>query len=248
MVDRIARASDQIEGLANGVRAAGRLVAGADVVILGPVNAGKSTLLNRLVGQERAIVHAEPGTTRDVVTGERELAGVRVRFHDTAGIRLGAGEVEGEGMRRAEALRARATCVLFVLDATRPDEGRPAPGDLVVVNKIDRDSSLPSLPGEAVAVSALTGEGIDGLEARLEAMVGGVDEVAGTLLWTQRQGAAAARAAIQLRGARAELARGEYGPAATEIGDALRSLDELLGIDPSEAVLDELFARFCVGK
>jgi tRNA modification GTPase len=118
----------------------------------------------------------------------------------------------------------------------------------VVVNKVDAAPSPPSLPKSAVAVSALTGEGIDGLEARLEAVVGGGDDVAGTLLWTQRQGAAAARAAIQLKEARAELARGEYGPAATEIGDALRSLDELLGIDPSEAVLDELFARFCVGK
>jgi len=246
MVDAVGRAAAEFGRLASGVRSAGRLVAGADVVIAGPVNAGKSTLLNRLLGQERAIVHPEPGTTRDVVTGEGELAGVRVRFHDTAGLRDGAGEVEGEGMRRAHALRARATCVLFVLDATRPDEGRPEAGDLVVLNKIDLDA--PQGVADALPVSALTGEGIEALVTRLEALVGASDDVAGTLLWTQRQGAAAGRAATHLAEAREQLDRGEYGPAAAEIGDTLRSLDELLGIDPTEAVLDELFARFCVGK
>ena len=248
--------ADELDGLAvsleraaREVSAAGRLMAGADVVLLGPVNAGKSTLLNRIVGQPRAIVDPEPGTTRDVVTAERELAGIRVRFHDTAGLRTGGTieSVEVEGIRRARAMRERATCVVFVLDATRPGVGVPRPGDLVVVNKSDLDESGATWC-DGLPLSALTGQGVDSLLQLLEERLSVRDDGAGTLLWTERQGAAALRASGHLAGAARQLRTGEFGPVAIEIGDSLRALGELLGVDPEDAVLDELFARFCVGK
>jgi len=248
VADRVATLSVELGRLASGVAAAGRLVTGADVAILGPVNAGKSTLLNRILGQERAIVHEEPGTTRDVVTGERELAGIRVRFHDTAGLREAGEPVEEEGIRRARALRGRASAVLFVRDARVDGGPGPEPGDVVVHNKVDL---LPATAdsGDGFPVSALTGQGLDALLAHLgDRLRAGDDGQGEAVLWTARQGETARRAAGHMERAHQELLTQEYGPAAQEIGDALRALEGLLGIDPVESVLDELFDRFCVGK
>jgi len=217
------------------------------VAILGPVNAGKSTLFNRLLGQERAIVDVDPGTTRDVVTGEREFGGVRVRLHDTAGFRDGVGGVEDEGMRRARALRERVDLVLYVEDARSPGAVPPEPGDRWILNKLDLLEPGGIIPGEAHALSAKTGKGVASLEAMLAAEIGDHGGPA-TVLWTARQGAAATAAADGVARAAAALHEAEFGPAAAELGEALRGLEELLGVDPTEAVLDELFARFCVGK
>lgn len=248
VVEQVASLARELARLAGGVTAAGRLVTGADVAILGPTNAGKSTLLNRILGQERAIVHEDPGTTRDVVTGERDLAGIRVRFHDTAGLREAGEPVEDEGIRRARALRGRASVVLFVRDSCADGGPGPEPGDVVVDNKVDlRPGNAGG--GDGFPVSALTGQGVEALLSHLGERLRGGDDVQGeSVLWTVRQGEAARRAAEHMEGARRSLLSGEHGPAALEIGDALRALEGLLGIDPVEAVLDELFARFCVGK
>ncbi len=248
VVDRIVGIGRELDRLAGGIGHAGRLMAGVDVAIVGPVNVGKSTLLNRILGRERAIVHAEPGTTRDVVTGERELGGMRVRFHDTAGLREVDQPVEGEGIRRAEALHSSATCVLYVRDVTDLLQGAPRAGDVIVNNKVDLLVPGASQPEDGIPVSALEGQGIAELLAHLETVLRDSDDTAETLLWTARQGEAARGAARHLAAAEQQLRMKEYGPAATEIGDALRDLEELLGVDVSDAVLDELFARFCVGK
>ncbi len=238
----------EIGTIGGDVDAAGRLLWGTDVAILGPTNAGKSTLFNRLLGEDRAIVDEQPGTTRDVVSGSCELDGLRVRFHDTAGFRLGGGAIEDEGMRRARALRARVDVVLYVVDAVDGDGSSGAePGDVLVYNKIDRPTEACVPPEGSFAISARTGQGVELLREALARQLGrGSREPA--LLWTRRQ-AEASRAAARSCGRAGEaLANGEYGPAVVEIGDALRRLGELIGIDPTEAVLDELFARFCVGK
>jgi tRNA modification GTPase len=259
LMGELHRLEQELRGMGERVREAGRLMWGADVAILGPTNAGKSTLFNRLVGEERAIVDPEPGTTRDVITGEREVRGVRIRFHDTAGFRDRGAAVEDEGMRRATALRGQVDGVLYVVDATveglaqsgtawsgTPGSGRPEPGDIVVINKTDLRPSRGN-DGEGWSVSARTGEGIQALVDHLLTQLVGA-ETPTALIWTARQGMATRSAAARLEAARFALGSAEYGPAAADIGDALRGLQELLGVDAGEAVLDELFARFCIGK
>jgi len=242
LAGRLAELASEFEAMAAGVRQAGWLVSGVDVALLGPVNAGKSTLFNRILGEDRAIVHDQPGTTRDVVTGERMLGGIRVRFHDTAGFRDHAGTVEDEGMRRAAAMRDRVAFVLYVLDATDPDWGKPAPGDIVVWNKQDLCARA-----SAWEVSAHTGEGVPALLDHLTQLLH-TDRPTDALLWTTRQGEAAGRASTHLSTASEHLHLDDYGPTVVEVGEAIRAVDDLLGIDPDEAVLDELFSRFCVGK
>lgn len=241
------RLEQDLRGMGERVREAGRLLWGADVAILGPTNSGKSTLFNRLVGEERAIVDPEPGTTRDVITGEREVGGVKIRFHDTAGFRDAVAAVEDEGMRRAMALRERVDRVLYVVDATAPGSSRPEQGDIVVINKIDLQPDRGNVDLEVWPVSAWTGDGIQELMERLVTELVG-PETPTTLIWTARQGMATRAAAARLEAARTALGSAEYGPAAADIGDALRGLQELMGVDAGEAVLDELFARFCIGK
>ena len=242
---QVGDAAGAFAALAGTVREAGLLIDGVDVAIVGPANSGKSTLFNRILGDERAIVHADPGTTRDVVTGERTLGGLRVRFHDTAGFRTGGEAVEDEGMRRARRLQSEAAVVLHVLDATNPGFEVPFPGAVVVKNKVDLLESRPTDGGWYVC--ALDGRGVDALLEHLRVRLA-ADSDPGLVLWTARQGAAAAAAAEHLTAAGEQLALEEYGPAALEVGLALRCVDELLGLDPTESVLDELFSRFCVGK
>ena len=117
--------------------------------------------------------------------------------------------------------------------------------DVIVVNKIDLRPSRGD--GEGWPVSARTGDGIQALVEHLSTELGGA-ETPTTLIWTARQGMAARSAAARLEAAGTALGSAEYGPAAADIGDALRGLQELLGVDAGEAVLDELFARFCIGK
>ena len=238
-----------LQRMAGRVRDARRLIRGVDVAIVGPANSGKSTLFNRLLGEDRAIVHPAPGTTRDVVSGEALVNGVLVRLHDTAGLREVDEAVEGEGIRRAADLHQRAAVVLYVMDATCPEAGGLRAEDVLVINKQDRSVVL-GVPGRvepAWPVSALRGDGVDALLEHLGVLVG-VKAGPGAALWTTRQGEAATAAARHLTEAARQIAASEHGPGAFEIGEALRDLDELLGIDPTEAVLDDLFSRFCVGK
>jgi len=235
--------------MASGVLQARRLIHGVDVAIVGPANSGKSTLFNRLLGEDRAIVHPQPGTTRDVVTGEAFVSGVLVRFHDTAGFRDVREPVEGEGIRRAADRRRDAAVALYVVDASAPELAEPSPGDVLVINKQDLSEcrELPGHAGRTWPVTALTGEGVDALREHVGEQVGSKGGQ-GAALWTTRQAGAAKRAGAHLSEAARQMDIAEHGPAAFELGEALRALDELLGIDPTEAVLDELFSRFCVGK
>jgi len=243
LVQRLEDLTRQLDGMSGRVGEVGRLMHGAQVAILGPPNVGKSTLFNRILGEDRAIVHEKAGTTRDVVSGDRELGGVRVRFHDTAGLREAGEPIEDEGIRRAEALRERVDLVIYVLDATRNGLGAPRDGDLVVINKVDLGTAVQ----EGMGISATTGEGVGTLVEALRARVAGA-EGNELLLWTTRQREASSRAGERLNDAKKQLALGEYGPATAELWEALRALEEILGVDPQRAVLDELFSRFCIGK
>lgn len=238
--------------------AAGRvLVDGATVALVGPVNAGKSSLFNALGGSERALVSPTPGTTRDVVERRVRLGSVAITLLDTAGQRDGAGPLEAAGMALGERLTAEADLLLVVIpahEAHRAEavlastEGRHR---LLVANHADRPGAIRGW-GEfsVIPTSATKGEGIDALSAAIcEALVGELPGGAGLIIASQRQ-----RDLLLAVHRRAEAAvvaiEGEAGSAvaAEELYAALERLDALTGRDTREAVLDRLFSRFCIGK
>ena len=242
----------------------GRLLReGLTVAIVGRPNVGKSTLLNALLTEERAIVTPIPGTTRDTVEEQASLAGIPVRWIDTAGLRRPGDPVEAEGVRRTQGAIDRSDLVLCLVDCSEPLTGEdreildrewPVPS-ILVVNKVD----LPDCLGEAVAgswseridVSAKTGDGIEDLRtAILELLVGGELPTRNSVLlvdtWERdlirRSGEALRRAA--------ETARAGHTPdmIAEDLRIAYQTAGELQGIDVSESILDAVFSRFCVGK
>ena len=228
------------------------LEGGFRVVLAGKPNVGKSSILNALAGEERAIVTAQEGTTRDTLEVSLLLDGIRVRVTDTAGLREARDEAEAIGVSRARRAMEQADLVLAVIDASRPDPGPdewvPAGGaaHAVVCNKID----LPGArrPEGAICVSAKTGEGIGALREKLreeacKAVSGG------GLLTQERHVDAALRAAGALDAMRESIDSGfPLDLAAVDAGRALRALGEITGDDAQESVIDAVFSRFCVGK
>ncbi len=236
-------------------RGARVLETGLNVVIAGRPNVGKSSLLNALLGEERAIVTSEAGTTRDAVRGAMELAGVRVNLTDTAGLREADSEAEKIGVRRAKEAVANADLVLVVLDASQKltDEDRETLEETegvkrwILLNKTDLPAAE-GLPEAEMTISAQTGEGVDALREKLreeaKAAQGG-----GALLTQARHIDAAMRAA----GALEEMAETiESGMpldfASVDATSALRALGEITGEDVEEGIVDAVFANFCVGK
>ncbi len=224
-----------------------RLRDGLMVAIIGAPNAGKSSLLNALVGREAAIVSARAGTTRDVVEARLTLAGVPVTLADTAGLREAVDEIEAEGVRRARRRAEEADLVLAVFAADQaPDAETLAamPADaLVVVNKADL--ATPSLAG-ALAISALTGEGLDTLRTRLEAAAAALAGLGEQATLTRPRHVAAVRDAL---GWLDELAAAPVPELRAEaLRAALRALGRLTGQVGVEAILDLVFSEFCIGK
>jgi len=249
----------------------GRIVHdGLSLAIVGRPNVGKSSLFNRLVERDRAIVTAAPGTTRDTVSERISLGGIPIELVDTAGLRENArekvlDEAEQIGMRRSREALADADLVLVVLDAAQPVtdderalvaavEGRPA---LVVVNKCDllgSDSSQPVTPAEvagvpAVATSALTGEGLPELRERILSLATGGAAPESGLLTNIRQHQAIATALAAL--ADAAKANANSIPHEMILLDLYRSLwalDSLTGQTTPDDILNTIFSRFCIGK
>jgi tRNA modification GTPase len=226
-----------------------RLRDGITIAIVGPPNAGKSSLLNKLAQREAAITSPIAGTTRDVIEVAIDLAGYPVILADTAGLRESADLVEQEGLRRALARAEVAELRLFVFDARRPKDALGAvawPGSdtLLVANKIDlRDH--PALPLGALAVSALTGAGLGALIETLTRRVAADYDVAVPLLTRARHRAALeeARAALQ-RSLDASLPELK----AEDLRLAWRALGRITGSVDVEDLLDVIFADFCIGK
>jgi tRNA modification GTPase len=240
-------------GLAETWRAGRARVDGATVALVGPVNAGKSSLFNRLVGAERALVHETPGTTRDVVEARVRLGPVDVRLLDTAGDREAADPVEALGVDLARRVVGEADLVVVVLRCRPggPDEVERALLDrtadrerLVVTNAVD----LPGdpLPG-SLAVSARTGEGVDRLVAALVEALGAVPSD-GLLIASERQRDRLLGIARAARVAAEAWDDAGIAVSADALTEALRELDALTGADTGEDVLDAVFSRFCIGK
>jgi tRNA modification GTPase len=251
--------------------ARGRIVHdGLTLAIVGRPNVGKSSLFNRLVERDRAIVTASPGTTRDLVTERISLGGIPIELVDTAGFREGARELLEEaeqlGILRSDEALADAALVLIVLDATRPlsdqderllaaVEGRPAivalnKNDLVASEKEPITRSLPSFTGlTALPTSALTGEGIAALRERILSLATGGAAAEPGMLTNLRQHQAVTTALVALSDA--AKANGDSIPHEMILLDlyrALWALDSLTGQTTSDDILNLIFSTFCIGK
>ena len=250
---RLDAARAQLDALLAAAEQGRRLRDGLHAVIVGPPNAGKSSLLNALAGSDRAIVADLPGTTRDLLQETIRVDGVELTLVDTAGLREEGDAIEREGMRRARAELARADAALVVLDARDPQRGRASveaalagvPGIVWLHNKSDL---LPAqaTAEDAILVSARTGAGFDALHARLRALAG----VGGEGAFSAR-----ARHVDALQRARALLDEAVDGFAAARpelAADSLRrahdALGEITGRVLPDALLGHIFATFCIGK
>lgn len=233
----------------------GRLLReGACVVIAGKPNAGKSTLLNLLLGYNRAIVSDEPGTTRDALEETFLLDGIPIRLVDTAGLRDAPGVVEREGVARARALLAQADAVLYLIAAD--DNDTPPPGTWTLHTKVDLVMPREDVRSEASAQLAISAmrepEAARKVVCGLlrEALRLGAGETDAATLANARQFAGLSAAEAALREAATEFDRGEIGyvTAAQRLRAAAEALAELLGRTWSEDLLDRVFSSFCVGK
>ena len=233
----------------------GRIVhEGLTLAIVGRPNVGKSSLFNRLVERERAIVTASPGTTRDLVTETVSIAGIPVKLVDTAGIRCALDEAESIGIQKSKEALADAGLVLVVVDSSKPVseedrellaqlEGRTA---IVVLNMSDLGVNHSELPG--VRTSAITGEGISELRQEILKKIGAGQQESAMLTNVRQQklvqdslaGLAAARKAVETETPHEMVLLDFYS--------ALHALDEITGATTKDDILDVIFGKFCIGK
>lgn len=228
---------------------------GLEAVLCGRPNVGKSSLLNALSRQKRAIVTDIPGTTRDIIRADVLLGGVRVHFSDTAGLHESADGIEKIGVELAKEAIRGADVVLVVLDASAElsEEDRSLLQDtqdaprIIVLNKGDLPAVLsPADFKNSVLVSASKGQGITHLEEKVMAYAAGAGE---STLSQERHMHLARQAAQALRQAADACARGEaVDIAAVDLHDALDALGQVTGEQVSEQLIDSIFSRFCVGK
>lgn len=232
-----------------------RLVDGLHVVIAGAPNAGKSSLMNALAGEERAIVTEIAGTTRDLLRERIRIDGIELTLVDTAGLREAPDRVEQEGIRRARGELAKADLVLVVLDdsaAQPPLSLEPGMPVLWLHNKCDL-SGRPAHAedredGRHLWLSAQTGAGLEALRAELRAAAGVGEGSDGGFSARARHVEALARAAGWLERAAAQLHHGAGELAAEELRQAQDALGEITGRVDADALLGRIFSSFCIGK
>lgn len=267
--------ADGIEALLAGCRRAAVMQEGAPVVLAGGVNAGKSSLMNALLGRSRALVTDIPGTTRDFLEECVNVDGLPVRLVDTAGLRESGEVVERLGIERSREKVTQADAVLLLLDGGRlgedgaaasvcPDpaavEALELAGDLPVLlvwNKMDlcRPACFPPVWAQGrpcVMISARTGEGVDELAAALRGML--LRDAAARppedgLAPNARQALALERALEEIKALRGDIRAGRsYDCLSVRLDTALAHLADVTGVDTPEEVLNKVFASFCIGK
>ena len=239
---------------------------GIPTVILGRTNAGKSTLYNRIVGRDAAIVTDIEGTTRDVLTETAHLGRVTLRLSDTAGLRETADKVESIGIERARREAENAELILFVLDSSRTPDGEDramieyistlSGVKVALLNKSDINtnvdfSSLLSSFAITLPISAESGYGFDRLEAEIEKIYidNELDMGQGAIIANARQNAAVTNAIFALSGAISAIeADLPLEICCVEVENSLSALGELDGRTVTEDIISKIFANFCVGK
>lgn len=261
----LSSAASRVERLIAGYARGRSRREGARVGLFGSPNAGKSSLLNALLGRKRAIVSAAPGTTRDILEEQAELGGACVTLVDTAGLRAGAeDDAEREGVARAERALESCEVAVLVVDAARALDANDARAHAAVAAAAERrgarlivahnkmDLAGGSTGSEGLRCSALTGEGLAALEAAIASAAGAAPADEGeNLLDDASQLDALTAALAEIGAARAEIAA-RPGAWEDRAADRLRRALILVGVaggdGAPEAVLDQIFAKFCIGK
>lgn len=257
LLDDVAQMARQCREWAATYRAGQVLVQGARVALVGPVNAGKSSMFNCLLGKKRALVHNTPGTTRDVLEVPAMIHDVAVTLLDTAGERQTHDPIEAAGLALAQELIAQADALIVVLRA-KDEELSTAEQEIlkrtaheqrvVVYNGIDR-LSADNTPTFAIPTSTKTGVGIDALKSALQDVLVGEDlGESATVIASVRQRDQLERIAELLEQAKDAFPFAGVAVTAALITDAVCELDTLTGEDTRENILDAMFSKFCIGK
>lgn len=229
---------------------------GAHIALVGRPNVGKSSLLNRLSGEEVALVSDVPGTTRDVIRQAIQIRGVPLHIMDTAGLRVSQDEVENLGMARTRQTVQRADLILMLLDAASGCSAEEQeiisgfPADiphLLVYNKADLPHERTAVSGEqGICISAKTGEGVDALRERMLELIGWRNQESGTFIARERHLRALHLAQSHLALASALLTQAELF--AEELRLTQQALNSITGKFSADDLLGEIFSRFCIGK
>jgi len=251
-MDELLRTAHEGQILRHGIRAA----------IIGRPNAGKSSLLNQLLGHDRAIVSAIPGTTRDTIAETANIRGLPVVFIDTAGLREARDEIELEGVRRSRETLHQAEFILHVFDATEPlteaDQNYltefAAKQRILVRNKIDLPARLhfpPGLKGPVVDVSCVTGQGIEPLKDAIKELAWSGEiraEMLQVMINSRHQDALNRARAATLRTLAALRENQHLELVALDLRIAVNAVGEIVGQTTTEDLLDLIFSQFCIGK
>jgi tRNA modification GTPase len=252
---RLDSAREEIAGLLATADQGRILREGVRVVIYGATNAGKSSLLNRLLGYDRVIVSETHGTTRDTIEETVNLDGVPIRLLDTAGLRASASELEREGIARTERSLQLADLCLHIADRNAPrpphfDERTGEANEIVVLNKGDLPENSDWKNFRALRISCVTGEGLPQLEKEILARITDQNlRPESTVAINTRHRDCLRRALEACDRARAALGKAlspEY--VAVDLNEALRAVGEVIGAVDVEQILDSVFGQFCIGK
>jgi tRNA modification GTPase len=258
LLERLEDVGARFDALNEGATIGRVLRDGYQVVLVGRPNAGKSSLMNRLSGEDTAIVTEIAGTTRDVLRERIDIDGLAVELVDTAGLRDNPDIVEREGIRRAREAMRNADAVLWVIDATAEPEERILTDDVpdkvpivAAINKIDLADAPPAPAGAAacVRISAATGLGLDGLRTEIRRMAGYRDLGEGTFTARRRHVEAIQEAAQHFAAGHQALVETRAGELlAEELRLAQLALGRITGEVSSDELLGRIFSSFCIGK
>ncbi len=264
LVNKITIVADEVKSLADSYRSGRIINEGFRIVISGRPNAGKSSLFNLLLRQERALVTPTAGTTRDYLSEWIDLEGFKVNLVDTAGLRQTSGRIEKEGQKSARKIMEGADFIVWMVDLTRKNWDKELAidiGDLkdnhiiLLGNKLDclKKSAARNFPEgyDVVTISCKTGVGIDELKARLAHYinVGMPDLTSGIIVTSARHHQKLTESLKHLRSARKKIDQGETPElTAFDLRQAVGCIDEITGKVYNEDILGRIFSKFCIGK